>query len=125
MPAGSRDEMLRAARNQTLYREVNERIQDLSDRFEAALDAGATWVCECADAECSQQLELTLGEYEQLRAHSDRFAVTPGHAYQAVERVVEEHESYLVVEKLGVGATYAADQDPRGLDRGGCIGAEE
>ena len=37
MAAGSTDEMLRAARNQSLYREVNERIEDLNKRFDAAL----------------------------------------------------------------------------------------
>jgi hypothetical protein len=40
MDAGSNDEMLRAARNQSLYREVNERIEELNQRFDAALSAG-------------------------------------------------------------------------------------
>jgi hypothetical protein len=40
MDAGSTDEMVRAARNQSLYREVNERIEELNERFDAACQRG-------------------------------------------------------------------------------------
>lgn len=113
MDAGSTDEMLRAARNQSLYREVNERIEDLNKRFDAALSAGATWVCECVDTECSAPMELTLAEYEHLRSHPNRFAVLPGHVLDTVEHVVEMHDGYVVVEKVGCAAAYAAELDPR------------
>ena len=116
MDAGSRDEMLRAARNQTLYRQVNERIEDLNEGFDAALSIGARWVCECADPECSEPMALTLDEYEELRSHPDRFAVVPGHVHETLERIVEAHEGYVVVEKLGPGAVYAAEHDPRRAD---------
>jgi hypothetical protein len=113
MDAGSNDEMVRAARNQSLYREVNERIEDLNKRFDAALSAGATWVCECADTECSEPMELTLGEYEELRSQPNRFAVLPGHVLETVEHVVATHDGYVVVEKVGPAATVAAELDPR------------
>ena len=113
MAVGTRDEMLRAARNQSLYREVNERIEELNERFDAALEAGATWVCECADTQCSESMELTLGEYEELRSHPNRFAVLPGHVLDTVEHVVATHDGYVVVEKLGPAAHVAAELDPR------------
>ena len=113
MDAGSTDEMLRAARNQSLYREVNERIEELNQRFDAALEAGATWVCECADTECSEPMALTLGEYEELRSHPNRFAVLPGHVLETVEQVVDAHDGYVVVEKVGPAAAIAAELNPR------------
>jgi hypothetical protein len=113
MDAGSNDEMLRAARNQSLYREVNERIEELNERFDAALSATATWVCECADTECSEPMELTLGEYEELRSQPHRFAVLPGHVVETVEQVVDAHDGYVVVEKVGPAAAIAAELDPR------------
>lgn len=116
MDAGLTDEMLRAARNQSLYREVNERIEDLNKRFDAALEAGATWVCECADTECSEPMALTLGEYEELRSHPNRFAVLPGHVLETVEHVVETNDGYVVVEKVGPAAAFAAVLDPRKAD---------
>lgn len=116
MDAGSQEEMVRAARNQGLYREVNERIEELNRRFDAALDAGAAWVCECADTDCSQPMELTLGEYEELRSYPDRFAVLSGHVLEGVERVVNAHDDYVVVEKVGAAAQVAAELDPRTPD---------
>ena len=35
--AGPEDETVRAARNQSLYRDVNERIQDLNEAFDDVL----------------------------------------------------------------------------------------
>jgi hypothetical protein len=119
MDAGSRDEMLRAARNQSLYREVNERIEELNQRVDAARSVGATWVCECADAECSEPMELTLGQYEELRSHPNRFAVIPGHVLEGVEHVVDTHDGYVVVDKVGPAGAYAAELDPRRADTTG------
>lgn len=112
MDAGP-DEMLRAARNQALYRQVNEKLEALNEAFENVLDAGGAWVCECADLSCTRTMELTLGEYEALRAHPNRFAVLPGHVLPEVEVIVEERERYVVVEKLGLGASFAVETNPR------------
>jgi hypothetical protein len=113
MDAESQLMMLRAARNQSLYREVNEQVEALNEAFDELLDAGSTWICECADTDCTEPMEFTLAAYEAIRAHPNRFAVLPGHVYPDVERVVEEHDGYVVVEKLGAGATFAAEHDPR------------
>jgi hypothetical protein len=45
----------RFARNQALYREVNERVQAINEAFESLLPLG-DWVCECANPECSEAL---------------------------------------------------------------------
>ena len=118
MSAGSSDERLRAARNESLYREVNERIEELNKRFDAALEAGAAWVCECADTDCTEPMEMTLGEYEELRSYPARFAVLPGHVVAGVERVVDTHANYVVVEKVGPAGLVAAELDPRKGDHG-------
>jgi hypothetical protein len=108
-----KQEMLRAARNQSLYREVNERIEHLNKAFDEIVSLNGTWVCECADPCCTETMELTLAEYESLRAHPNRLAVVGGHEYDKVERVVEEHDQWVVVEKLGAGAEFAIAHDPR------------
>jgi hypothetical protein len=111
--AGPEDETVRAARNQSLYRDVNERIQDLNAAFDDVLSFSGEWVCECADEMCTAPLELTLAEYEVVRSHPNHFAVLPGHVYPEVERVVAERRGYVVVSKLGKGGEYAERHDPR------------
>lgn len=103
----------RAARNQSLFREVNERIASLSRRFSAEL-LPSSYVCECLNTACAELLDLPFGEYERLREQG-RFFVLPGHEDPAVEVVVEATDSYLVVEKVGAGAEIADALNPRKL----------
>jgi hypothetical protein len=98
----------RAAKNQSLFREVNERIEDLA---QPATFAG--FICECMDEECDEHVSLTVEEYEHVRAGSNRFVVLPGHEVAGVEEVVEATERFVVVAKLGSGETLAASLDPR------------
>ena len=52
------------ARTESLFREVNERIAESAERFEAD---ETKFVCECADPTCTQRVEATLDEYERVR----------------------------------------------------------
>jgi len=105
---------LRAAKNQSLFRDVNERIEELSENLEARAMIG--FVCECALKDCVEPLEMTHGEYEVLRRVPTHFAVKHGHEIEAVEETVDYTNRYVVVEKLGVGALRALKLDPRGPD---------
>ena len=95
------------ARNEALFRVLNEKIEDVNESF-APVAGSHVWVCECGDATCIQQIEMSAEEYQALRANPLRFAVRPGHEIPDVETVVENHSSYLVVEKdPGLGAVIA------------------
>jgi len=105
-------EAVQAARHQSLFRDVNERIEELNEQFSPILPMG-DWVCECADAECFEPIELTMDEYEAIREHPARFPVLPGHELPDIETVVETHERYLVVEKQGAARDVAIKNDRR------------
>jgi len=98
----------RAAKNQSLFREVNERIEDL-----AANAAFTTFICECMTETCDESVCLTVEEYEHIRSDGNRFFVLPGHEIPAVEQIVEANDRFLVVAKIGAGAQVAAALDPR------------
>jgi hypothetical protein len=57
---------------------------------------------------------LSAQEYEHVRSAGDRFLVVPDHIVPDVEQVLEEHSTYWIVEKLGVGSYVADALDPRG-----------
>jgi hypothetical protein len=94
--------------NEALFREVNERIDQLQDE----LGTGSSFeiVCECGDAACIERLAITADEYRALREDVHRFAVMPGHERPDVERTVERREGYLVVEKTDPDAAEAAEE---------------
>ena len=41
----------RAARNQSFFRQINERVNELNEAFSLVLPLGE-WVCECAEQSC-------------------------------------------------------------------------
>ena len=98
--------------NEALLREVNEAIErGIWPGDEQRL---IRFRCECAEVECNQVVELTLREYEAVRANGRRFALVDGHEWPEAEVVVERHPGYLVVEKPGEGGAVAEATDPRG-----------
>jgi hypothetical protein len=98
----------RAAANESLFRQVNERIQDLSST--ASFNQ---FVCECYDDHCDKRVPMTVEEYEHIRAHPKRFFVLPGHHSADVDEVVEATDRYVVVQKIGAGERVAEQLDPR------------
>jgi uncharacterized protein (DUF1499 family) len=90
------DEVKRA-RTESLFRDVNERIAESAQRF----DADRTqFVCECSDPNCTHRLAATLDEYEDVRADGATFMLTPGHAENDIERVLEDRGRFQIVEKM-------------------------
>jgi hypothetical protein len=110
---------VRAAKSQSLLREVNERIEDLaagqpdSMAEEARLAKEIDLACECMDKTCTQPVTMSVREYEAVRSDSNTFFVKPGHEVPEVEKVVREEPNYVVVSKVGAGAPVAEKLDPR------------
>ena len=85
----------RLARNETLFREVNERIEEVRSPEEDQIE----FLCECGVEACKDAISLTVAEYEELRADPTTFAVVPGHSIEDIESVVVETERFHVVRK--------------------------
>jgi hypothetical protein len=61
-----------------------------------------------------ERVRMSLAAYEEIRSDPKRFFVIKGHELPEYERIVEEREEYLVVEKLPGGpAGMAIREDPR------------
>jgi hypothetical protein len=108
----------RRAKNESLFREVNERVQEVTTGLRAVgygEDDGLLigFVCECGQEGCTEQLEVTHVQYELIRNDARRFVVLPGHENPDIERVVDRQQQYLVVEKVGKAAEMAIERDPR------------
>jgi len=98
-------------RYQALFREVNERIEELAETFD--LKDELIVLCECGSGQCTERIALHEDEYEKLRRIPTHFVVRPGHEIPDVERVVERHDGFVVVEKFGDSAKAAIQLDPR------------
>jgi hypothetical protein len=91
------NELERRATTEALFRDVNERIAESAERFDAE---ETDFVCECADADCTHRLTASLAEYEEVRDDPTTFLLVPGHEQHDIERVVSDRGRFHVVEKL-------------------------
>jgi hypothetical protein len=105
----------RQARNEALFREVNERIAELGERAEVWTPGGVVeFFCECGvEGGCGERLRMPLHVYETVRAQDDRFVVRPGHETPELERAVDWTDDYVIVDKVDAAEPLVAD-DPRG-----------
>jgi hypothetical protein len=102
----------RAAANEATIRDVNEGIE--RGQWPGEEDTPVGFRCECARLGCNRLIELTVREYEEIRANPRRFVVIPGHEFPDLEIVVEARQGYIIVEKLDQAAEVAERHDPRG-----------
>jgi hypothetical protein len=99
--------------NEAVFREVNERIEEVAETFEIQSQP-LDLICECGDAKCVQPLAMTRSEYEHVRSDPRHFAVHPGHELPDVEEVVERRKGYNIVSKnKGVPEQIAEQTNPR------------
>jgi hypothetical protein len=104
------DHAERLAQNESFFRQVNERIREIAGRHDYVEQE---FLCECADPACTERISLTVVEYEKIRSRPARFVLVPGHAAPEFERVVEEEERHVVIDKVGLAGNIAAELDPR------------
>jgi hypothetical protein len=93
----------RLADNERRIREANEEAElvarDAAGRATQRESPEVEFYCACGREHCDDTILLTVAEYEAIHRLPHRFVVVPGHETEAVERVVERHPGYLVVEK--------------------------
>jgi hypothetical protein len=103
MDESLRERERRAARNQLLFREVDERIASLAERALLPEIAPIEVTCECVDMSCTR-VQIPLHEFAEIDRATNRFLVVPGHELPDVEDVVERRDRFLIVSKRGAGA---------------------
>ena len=96
----------RAARNQAIFRAVNEKMAALNESF-GELTGTFSVACECADVGCVQLLDVPPEAYRHVRESPRTFVVATDHVFDDVELVVSRHNGYTVVEAIGPGAQIA------------------
>lgn len=103
---------LRVAANEARVRDVNEAIE--RGQWPGDDHQQVSFRCECARLGCDQLIELTLVEYESVRAHPRRFVIVKGHDVPLEDTVVDSGQGWVVVEKRDLAGEAAEAADPRG-----------
>jgi hypothetical protein len=90
----------RIARNDAIFRNANEGISEAAETLE--MDR-VPFICECADPACREIVQLSMQEYRGIREDPRLFLNVRGHeaSAQGWAQVVEKHDRYVVVLKVG------------------------
>lgn len=99
------------ARNEAIFREVNEAIE--AGRWPGEENSAIAFRCECGELGCSRMIELSSAEYEEIRSHPRRFFIAPDHELRGSEDVVARHQHYFIVQKRERAGELAEATDPR------------
>lgn len=78
---------------EVFFRAVNEEI------FKSGDATAADVVCECANPLCTERMSVAASTLHALHANPKLFLLLPGHQVPDLERVVDEIDGYLVVQK--------------------------
>lgn len=98
----------RKAQNQALFREVNERIAEVSSRFHTT--EPQAFICECSRTGCNDVVYLSADAYARVRNDPTTFLVLRGHEDPDHETVVGDQYGYLIVaNKPGVAERIAKE----------------
>jgi hypothetical protein len=101
----------RAARNEEVFRQINEKIDLGAAQHQVA--STLPFHCECGRLTCTDTIELHPRTYDEIASNPLRFIVKPDHRIPEIERVVTEHANYIVVEKVGEARDEIEREHPR------------
>jgi hypothetical protein len=112
MSTGEREQRRKhqIARNEALFREVNERVEEVSGGRSTEM---TEYLCECGNAACTEAIGLRDEEYEHVRSDPLLFAVMPGHEIPDVEEILHSNERFSLVRKHAGEGVIARLTDPR------------
>jgi hypothetical protein len=90
----------RELQSRGLRREVNERIAELIDGFHdsEAEEPLMTVFCECGSNECMAPIEMTLVEYQAVRAGPTRWVISSAHIDTTADSIIARRNGYALIE---------------------------
>ena len=91
----------RLVENELVFRQANTDIEQFMEDMGAKHATTLPFFCECSYINCRGRIEMSADEYQKIHANRRYFMLLDGHDIPKVERIVERHENYNVVEKLG------------------------
>jgi hypothetical protein len=99
----------RLAKREALLRAANEEIARIEAGFSSA-GVALEIVCECARNDCVELIEVSPTDYREVRSEPRRFLLVVGHELPEIERVVGQHDGFVVVEKVEPTAAAIAEE---------------
>jgi hypothetical protein len=118
----------RLAENEVIFRQHNRSIKEGLESIRAMAqeegqqllitesDTPLHFYCECSNEKCTKRIIIPPSEYNALHKVNNQFIVVPGHEVADIERVVESHGPYNVIQKYFEPPQQADRLNPSGVE---------
>jgi hypothetical protein len=83
------------AAEQSIYREVNRRIRDVSESWDG--DDALDFLCECGDPDCTATFALTRAQFDGFTGDGGRLIASEHLQALHGKRLIAEHDGFVVV----------------------------
>jgi hypothetical protein len=86
-------------------RQTQDAVRHVNDRFRVAALAqqwgkgSVPFLCECADPDCVDRIEMTTHDYAATHVARDSYVVVRDHLLAEGERVIEDRGAFVVTSK--------------------------
>jgi hypothetical protein len=76
---------------------MNERVADITVYQE---ESRSEFLCECGRMDCTDHVDLDLGQYRGIRASGDYFIAASGDCVDGVDRLAESRDGFDLLAQL-------------------------
>jgi hypothetical protein len=91
-------------KNEQLFKHLNEQYAQMISNFTrtdfASQSRNIDCFCECSDKLCTQKIMVTLGYYEKILAHNNKYLIVPDHEYSSSQRIIEKQSNFYIVQVI-------------------------
>lgn len=98
----------RLAANEVIFREYNKKVLELAKKTTGNSKEHNQYIqfyCECSSPFCMENIKIDSEAYESAHKSPKRFTIKTGHEQPEIEKVIEDHDDYSLVEKYKVPPT--------------------
>jgi hypothetical protein len=98
----------RLIKNELIIRDKNRSASRSLKKYfrgdKAVTEAPIAFVCECSILDCDEHVNLSISEYEAIHQRNDHFVIFKGHLTSSIEKIIQKHKDFDIVEKAAVPA---------------------
>ena len=91
--------LAKSRENEERFAAANAQINQKAESLQMN-DELIPFLCECSELECTQIIRLSLADFQAARAQTGTFILLADHDDASVERIIEQTDGYLLVEKF-------------------------
>jgi hypothetical protein len=91
----------RLKENEVIFQQANKGVADFVMEDGGDDETLIGFYCECSNIDCRERILLNASDYRRYHKDQRHFIALKGHEMPNIENVVDEHDNFVIVRKVG------------------------